>query len=206
MLAPIKSLYHQVSQEMFKGTNHIKLKLLGFWSNVPIESFEKLIKALFKNPEIHLGKISVEKGCILINWFVHPNVLIEDLVTSFVYSKEFMSSVGIISLVVCGRFIFKSDVPRDINISIDKIFLKAVDVGSVDAVNLLLSVVDININDEIYIHDQAMAIFIACKKGHLAVLSVLLKYGANPNIHRKNGSRPLMTASFNGHLEVVECF
>ena len=29
-LAPIKSLYHQVSQEMFKGTNHVKLKLIGF--------------------------------------------------------------------------------------------------------------------------------------------------------------------------------
>ena len=203
-LAPIKSLYHQVSQEMFKGTNHIKLKLLGFWCNVPIESFEKLIKALFKNPEIHLGKISVEKGCILINSIVLPNVLIEDLVTGLVYYKEFMSSVGIISLVVCGRVIFKSDVHQDTNISIDNIFLKAVEVGSVDAVNLLLSVADININDQICTHDEAMGIFVACKNGQSAIVSTLLEYGANPNIPRKDGSTSLMIACLNGHLEVVE--
>ena len=101
----------------------------------------------------HLGKIYVRDGCVLINWVVLPNVLIEDLVTGLVYSKEFMSSVSIISLVVCGRVIFKSDVPQDTNISIDKIFLKAVEVGSVDAVNLL-SVADININDQICTHDQ----------------------------------------------------
>ena len=204
-LAPIKSLYHQLSQEMFKGTNHIKLKLIGFWSNIPIESFEKLIKALFRNPEIHLGKISVEKGCILISWFVLPNVLIEDLVTGLVYSKEFMSSVGIISLVVCGRGIFKSDVPQDTNITIDNIFLKAVEVGSVDAVNLLLSVVDININDQIYTHEQVTPIFIACKNGHSAIVSALLEYGANPNIPRKDGTTPLMITNFNGHLKVMEC-
>ena len=129
-------------------------------------------------------------------------MLIEDLVTGLVYCKEFMSSVGIISLVVCGRVIFKSDVPQDTNISIDNIFLKAVEVGSVDAVNLLLSVADININDT---DDQATTIFIVCKNGHLAVALLLIQYEADPNIPRKYGSTPLMLASFNGHLEVVEC-
>ena len=168
-----------------------------------IERFEKLVKYLIQKTS-HLGKIYVRDGCVFINWVVLPNVLIEDLVTGLVYSKEFMSSVGIISLVVCGRVIFKSDVPQDTNITIDNIFLKAVEVGSVDAVNLLLSVADININDQICIHDQATAIFIACRNGHSAIVSALLKYGANPNVQRKDGATPLMIASFNRHLEVVK--
>ena len=126
-----------------------------------IERFERLMKYLIQNPS-HLGKISVRDGCVLISWVVLPNVLIEDLVTGLVYSKEFMSSVGIISLVVCGRVIFKSDVPQDTNITIDNIFLKAVEVGSVDEVNLLLSVVDNNIHNQIYVQNQATAIFVAC--------------------------------------------
>ena len=58
-LAPIKSLYNQISLEMSKGTDNVEIKLLGFWSNITIESFEKLIKYLIINPETHLGKISV---------------------------------------------------------------------------------------------------------------------------------------------------
>ena len=116
-----------------------------------------------------------------------------------------MSSVGIISLVVCGRVIFKSDVPQDTNISIDNIFLKAVEVGSVDAVNLLLSVADININDQISTDNYITPIFVACKNGHSAIVSVILECGTNPNIPIKDGSTPLMTASLNGHLDVVEC-
>ena len=131
-------------------------------------------------------------------------MLIEDLVTGLVYSKEFMSSVGIISLVVCGRVIFKSDVPQDTNITINNIFLKAIEVGSFDAVNLLLSVADINI-DQIYTRHQATVIYIACRNGHSAIASALLKYGANPNIPLKDGYTPLITASFYGNLEVVEC-
>ena len=204
-LAPIKALSDQIPLEMSKRTSNVELKLMGFWENVTIERFEKLVKHLIQKPEVHLGKISVRDGCVLINWVVLPNVLIEDLVTGLVYSKEFMSSVGIISLVVCGRVIFKSDVPQDTNISIDNIFLKAVEVGSVDAVNLLLSVAVININDQICTHDQATAIFIACKNGHSVIVFALLKYGANPNIPRKNGNTPLIKASFNGHLEVMEC-
>ena len=77
---------------MFHGTRNIELKLMGFWSNVTIERFEKLVKYLIQKPETHLGKISVRDGCVLISWVVLPNVLIEDLVTGLVYSKEFVFS------------------------------------------------------------------------------------------------------------------
>ena len=203
-LASIKTLCSQIVQENARGTNDVDLKLIGFWCNVTIERFEKLVKYLIQKPG-QLGRISVRDGCILISWVVLPNVLIEDLVTGLVYSKEFMSSVGIISLVVCGRVIFKSDVPQDTNITIDNIFFKAVEVGSVDAVNLLLSVADININDQIHTYDQATAIFIASKNGHSVLVSALLEFGANLNIPRKDSTTSLVIASLNGHLEVVEC-
>ena len=45
----------------------------------------------------------------------------------------------------------------------------------------------------------------ASQNGYIAVVSALLKHGANPNIPIKTGDTPLMIASFNGHLDVVEC-
>ena len=41
--APIKSLCNQISLEMSRGTRIVELKLMGFWSNVTVERFEKLV-------------------------------------------------------------------------------------------------------------------------------------------------------------------
>ena len=202
--APIKSLCDQISLEMSYGTRNIELKLMGFWSNVTIERFEKLVKYLIQNPETHLGKISVRDGCVLISWVVLPNVLIEDLVTGLVYSKEFMSSVGIISLVICGRVIFKSDVPQgDLNISIDKVLLRAFNVGSIDTV--IQSVDEINIdNYNTPILGLDTPLFTANENGLTTIVSALLQYGANPNITINDFITPLMIASQRGHHEIID--
>ena len=203
--APIKNLCDQISMEMSHETRNVVLKLMGFWSHVTVERFEKLVKYLIQKPETHLGRISVRDGCVLISWVVLPNVLIEDLVTGLVYSKEFMSSVGIISLVVCGRVIFKSDVPQNLSISIDKFLLRAFEVGSINAVILLLSVNEINIdNYNTAILGLDILLFTASENGLTTIVSDLLKYGANPNITINDFITPLMVASQRGHHEIID--
>ena len=110
-----------------------------------------------------------------------------------------MSSVGIISLVVCGRVIFKRDVPQDLSISIDKVLLRAFKVGSIDAVNLILSVDENNIS----ILGLDTLLFTASKNGFTTIVSAFLQYGANPNILTKDIT-PLMIATQSGHHEIID--
>lgn len=49
----------------------------------------------------------------------------------------------------------------------------------------------------------ATALHKACFKGHLEVIKLLCKYGADPSIRENEGSFALHKAAFNGHLDCI---
>ena len=62
----IKTLCSDIQEEISREKGHIELKLMGLWSNITIKRFEKLVKHLFQNSGVNLGRISVRDGCLLI--------------------------------------------------------------------------------------------------------------------------------------------
>ena len=205
-LAPMKLLCSQMLSETPKVVRNCELKLMEFWSNVTVERFERLVNYLFRKPHSHLGEISVKNGCVLIEWIVVPEIPIFNIVTDLACSNQFMTSVGVVSFIIDGISIFEEDKCYKDILFINNALVKALQIGSHDAVRLLLSVIDFHIDAQAYMYEQnqTTATFIASAHGHLEVISVLLEYGANPNISTKDGTTPLMIASCKGHVEVVK--
>ena len=88
---------------------------------------------------------------------------------------------------------------EDLSISIDKVLLRTFKVGSIDAVNLILSVDENNIS----ILGLDTLLFTASENGFTTIASAFLQYGANPNI-LTNDITPLMIASQRGHHEIID--
>ncbi|KIJ05104.1 hypothetical protein PAXINDRAFT_33147, partial [Paxillus involutus ATCC 200175] len=69
--------------------------------------------------------------------------------------------------------------------------------GHTDAVHLLL---DVNMQD---IHSRT-PLHLACSKGHLNIVELLVQNGANLNVQDNYFSTPLHLACSKGHLNIVE--
>ena len=48
------------------------------------------------------------------------------------------------------------------------------------------------------------ALHMACANGHLDIVKLLLKHGANPNALNKSKNTPLHWAALNGRTEIIE--
>ena len=59
--------------------------------------------------------------------------------------------------------------------------------------------VDVDVRDE----RQHSALMLAAYGGHLAIVALLLRYGADPNATDSSGNTVLMCAAFNGHIDTV---
>ena len=74
--------------------------------------------------------------------------------------------------------------------------------GNIEIVRLLLQVPDIQINR--IKEDRATALNIASQQGHTAVVKLLIRKGADPNIVNFEGIAPLHVACLRGHSTIVE--
>jgi ankyrin repeat protein len=83
-----------------------------------------------------------------------------------------------------------------------KIFYWAAEKGHLEILNLLLEsepAFNLNIMD----YNGFTLLALAAKQGHVAVASLLLAKGADPNMPTEDGFTPLHWAADNGHLELV---
>ena len=229
----LRSLMDQINENLTPDQNQkiINLEIQEFWGTRLISKFEKLLKQIFKQKYKALSNIRVEKGCIHVSWLVSMKH-IDDLVKQTDSSEVLLKAVGVISITVDDRVLYKENtVGCEV---IDSSLLQAVKDGNPTAVDILvfaggdpntsqvkgitpLMIASNNNNQELVqliltfsVNINATsksgltAIYKASRHGHTDVVALLLEAGADLNMAENKGWTPLMTASYRGHAEIVK--
>ncbi|KAL5248762.1 hypothetical protein ACHWQZ_G017821 [Mnemiopsis leidyi] len=79
--------------------------------------------------------------------------------------------------------------------------LRAAELGNIVTLKALLPKTQINVSDQ----EGNTCLTYAAKEGHVSVVRLLLKHGADPEQTNSYGWTPLMQASVNGHVRCVKC-
>ena len=212
-----------------QNVQELELKLSGFWHQLTLEHFEKLVQMLFRGRSNALNNLQVTQGCLCVTWFVHESI-VPSLVSLLENKVPLMQSLGIMKIAVGDSIVM--DQGEDIDDISSAVYL-AISQNQLEAVEFLLSVgadpnavvgdkllffeviqggnveivktfieagVDINHKN----NDGCTSLSTACFEGYVEIVELLLAYGADPNEQDNKNRTPLMIANSNRKLEVIK--
>ena len=87
------------------GCIPVKLKVQAFWEQFTFKQFEAVMNDIFKTLYEILSHITVEKGCIFVNWIIPAGVNYRKLLPTL--SPEFLRIIGVIYLHIGDDVIYK---------------------------------------------------------------------------------------------------
>ena len=212
-----------------QNAQELELKLSGFWHQLTLEHFEKLVQMLFRGRSNALNNLQVTQGCLRVSWFVHESI-IPSLVSLVENKLHLMQSLGIMKIAVGDSIVI--DQGEDIEDISSAVYL-AISQNQLEAVKFLLSVgadpnasvgdkhlffeaiqggnveiVETFIGAGADIHhkkiDGSTSLSTACFKGYVEIVELLLAHGADPNQQDNRNRTPLMVANSNQNLEVMK--
>lgn len=177
-----------VSMTNHIGIQTVTLKLAGFWHQVTVRHFQKLIELIFPGKSHYLSHFQVRSGCINVTW-VTPEANIPFLISLAQERVRFMRCVGVVKLVVGNTVIVEDGEDRS---TVNSAIYIAVVQGQEEAVKLLLDLgADPNTANEM----GESLLIVASNKSKLAIAEMLLCSGANVSHCNVDGITALIAAS-----------
>ena len=189
----------------------VEMKLEPFLGHASIQSFDELIKVVFRNKYDSLLKMTVHDGCLLVKWYSLISAK-NEIIHNSENAKQFLKAVGVIYLHVDNTVVFQKE---DTEIRIDSINIALSSVvknGSIEAFEFFLyafhdhiSNVAVRENIQRLQIDCASLLHIACSFGHHNVVKTLVNLNLPvARSTRKNQLTPLMVACSNGLVPAVK--
>ena len=212
-----------------QNAQELELKLSGFWHQLTLEHFEKLVQMLFRGRSNALNNLQVTQGCLCVTWFVHESI-IPSLVSLLENKVHLMQSLGIMKVAVGDSIVMDQgedieDISSAVYLAISQnqleavefllsvgadpnavvgekhLFFEAIQGGDVEIVKTFIEAgADINRKN----NDGCTSLSTACFAGYIEIVELLLAYGADPNEPDDKNRTPLMIANSNRKLEVIK--
>ena len=187
-LAVLKELGPQYSLGV--EAPQVTIKLTRCYLPVTIKRFQKFVEQIFEENSTALANISVKKGCISVTWLARRSA-IPSLIAQAQDKTEFMRLVGVLMVSVAGIDILEQEEEEDTFLSSALVRAASVDIYSVDAVEMLLSLeADLNSSNSY----GSTPLMIACDHGNIRIATLLLQGRANINHLNNDGRTALMKA------------
>ena len=216
------------TQSVTPSTCEVILKVGRRWKKEKMRCFNKLLEHIFSKKRYLLNHIKLEEGSLCIRFLV-PKSQVEMLIALATEHMEFMYLLGVFKMMINDIPVLVKD--ENENFTFDSALLESSQSGNNEAVQFLL---DLGVNVNYSNSEGKTALMLTSEAGHEEVVQTLVLAGANVNLqdnigctalmvsktkeifslllqsnadiniltHR--GSTSLITASYLGHLLVVE--
>ena len=185
-------------QEVMPSTScsELTFKLNRQWGNLTLKSFRRLYSYLFSDSQLYISHMTVdiveEVPCVKFP-IPKSTLVVECLISEVTKKKESMHLLGVFEMMIDNVPVLTED--ENENFTFDSALLESSQSGNNEAVQFLLDLA-VNVN-------RRTALIQASQRGHYQV-EILLKNGADPNIHDNEGWTTLIVSSHNGHQQIVE--
>ena len=171
------------------GAPQVTIKLTRCWQPVTIKRFQRLVEQIFEENFTSLANICVKTGCICVTWLARKSA-IPSLIAQAQERIEFMQLVGVLRVSVAGIDILEQEEEEDTFLS--SALVSATDVDGVDAVDMLLSILEADPNSSD--SKGVTPLMLACDHGNIRIATLLLQARANINQQDNDGFTALMAA------------
>ena len=167
----------------------ICIQLQMYWDKIVAEGLKLLIEKLLplKRKQSLIKFLSTSNESVTIKYVV-LDCTVDNLTKYAVGKLEFMRLIGIFSLYIDDNSILQED--ENMSFTFELALLKAVIDGNSEAVDFILQLQTVNINNTN--EEGKTALMLACERGHENIVHSLLSAGANVNLQDNKGATALV--------------